>query len=129
MIVVVTGSRSLATDAHRVEIKKWFIGAVRYLKPSVVHHGGAVGPDAWACEAFADIQQCHRPAKTDGSYLEAVDALFRRNEAMIDAAGRNAILVACWDGRSNGTRQAMDYADLLNLPVVSVPVDLIKRIR
>lgn len=127
MIVVVTGTRLLATHPQQAEIKSYFLDTIKSLRPSVVHHGGAQGPDTWACWAFNDIQVCHRPARTDGSYLEAVDALFRRNETMIDAAGRDAILVACWDGHSRGTRQAIEYAELMDMGVVSVPVRLIER--
>lgn len=132
MIIVVTGSRSLATCNDRLAIKALFVETVRNLRPVRVIHGGAQGPDSWAAGAFEDIQVCYRPVKS--LFRTPAQCLMDRNKTMImDAIDQaryvdgSAILVACWDGRSHGTKDAMDFAESMDVPLVSVPVDLIKR--
>lgn len=132
MIVVITGSRSLAMCDDRLAIKSLFVEMVKNLRPSQVHHGGARGPDSWAAGAFEDIQVCHRPVES--LFRTPAQCLMDRNKTMIMAAlqqrrhGEDTVLVACWDGWSHGTKDAMDFAELMDVPLVSVPVDLIKRV-
>lgn len=132
MIVVVTGSRTLATCNDRLVIKALFVETVRNLRPLKVLHGGAQGPDSWAAGAFEDIQVCYRPVKS--LFRTPAQCLMDRNKTMIIEAidraqcrNQSPILVACWDGRSHGTKDAMDFAESMDVPLVSVPVDLIKR--
>lgn len=129
MIVVVTGSRSFIECPFRAPVKELFLKTIRNLRPTQVFHGGAIGPDAWASGEFDDIQKVFRPEPTD-NYMEAVDALFERNHEMLRTAVRQdqTILVSCWDGKSRGTKNAIDFAGLLDVPLVSVPVELIQRL-
>lgn len=129
-MVVVTGSRSLLKSDARALIKQHFVGEIRCLKPTVVFHGGAVGPDSWASFAFEDIQKVVRPKPT-GNWADAVAALFYRNKTMVMEAAfeaaeleQQAIMVACWDGESRGTRDAFEFAQSIGVPVVFTPVTL-----
>lgn len=129
-VVVVTGSRSLLDSPARLLIKEHFVHEISNLNPITVHHGGATGPDSWASAAFEEIQKVHRPVKTNSRH-EAIQALFDRNKTMVDVAVDQAftldqqpIMVACWDGKSNGTRDAFEYAQSLGVPVVFTPVTL-----
>ena len=129
-VVVVTGTRSLVDSPARALIKSHFIRMIEVLNPVVVHHGGAIGPDSWACDAFQEIQRMHRPVKTDNR-MDAIQALFARNKSMVDLAEdqawtlrEKAVMVACWDGTSRGSKDASDYAQSKGLHVVWVPVTL-----
>lgn len=128
-IVVVTGSRSLTFSPARLLIKSTFVELIRGLNPAIVHHGGAIGPDAWASQHFEEIQKVHRPINTD-TRIEAIQALFDRNRTMVDDAvdrqgwKNHVVMVACWDGKSSGTRHAFNYAQSQGVPVVFTPVEL-----
>lgn len=118
MIVVVTGSRSLAGSKQRLSIKECFVNSVATLSPTAVHHGGASGPDMWAWGAFHDIQITHSPKQTPGR--TPAQRLYDRNITMIVEALRHGdvTMVTCWDGVSNGTRHAMNYARELGILLI-----------
>ena len=127
-----TGSRSLSLCNDRLAIKALFVETIRNLRPLKVLHGGARGPDSWAAGAFEDIQKCYRPVES--LFRTPAQCLMDRNKTMIIDAidqatcrSQSPILVACWDGRSHGTKDAIDFAETMGVPLVSVPVDLIKR--
>ena len=127
MIVVVTGSRSIADpDAVAKAIESAVTGPLgaygTIAEVAELWHGGAKGVDrlseSWAmdrnikarCWPVSPKEWDERP-KTAGK---------RRNYRMMKAAhadGRCVIVVAVWDGLSGGTAHAIGWAVALGLPV------------
>lgn len=125
MIVVVTGSRSF--DQRDPELSKQlrmdFIYTIESFDPDHVFHGGAAGPDVWAKRAFPLIETEFNPIFRQQTRNEIRNALHARNMYMLNTAVREdsvVQVVACWDGKSGGTRQAMLYAASMDLPIVSM---------
>lgn len=129
MIVMVTGSRRLTNHPDRLEIKEGFLSTIRQLNPTKVIHGGATGPDSWAAIRFWEIEAAYRPDKTH-SWRTSVQRLFDRNEQMVDDIKRfapdSAHVVACWNGKSNGTYHAMRYAEQMGVPVTRINLTTFK---
>ena len=127
MIVVVTGSRSIADpDAVAKAIESAVTGpmgaygtidAVRE-----VWHGGAKGADTLAAEWAAShgVTACAFVVTTAEWKADKFLAGKRRNYRMMRAAskdGRQVVVVAVWDGLSGGTAHAIGWAVALGLPV------------
>lgn len=114
-VVVVTGSRELRHHEDRLKIKQAFFDAIDVWTPQDLYHGGADGPDSWAALEYASIARMFRPIEAPAR--TPAQRLFDRNETMINTAisdamlsERAVVLVACWDGKSSGTRHAMNHA-------------------
>jgi len=124
MIVVVTGSREMRHHPERLKYKENFLTQIRALEPDKVYHGGADGPDTWAAIEFADIARRFDPVPAPAR--TPAQRLFDRNHTMIDAALMESgyreetgpVMVACWDGKSKGTKHAMDYAKRMGMLVL-----------
>lgn len=71
--------------------------------------GGAAGPDTWgAIWASMNVVEVdtHRPDPQDGETY--AQACYRRDMEMLDTDPH--LLVACWDGKSRGTKHTIDGA-------------------
>lgn len=108
-VILVCGSRDFpTTDRHRLDahLDAWLSATDG---PAVLMAGGAHGPDSWG-EAWA---------KRNGVHVLRMDALWKahgrgagpqRNRMMAEvlatlATGHATVAgVACWDGRSRGTK-------------------------
>ena len=127
MIVVVTGSRSFdRQDPDKTKVlREDFIYTVESFKPDHVFHGGAAGPDSWARRAFREIETEFAPIFRYQNRDAIREALLARNMYMINSAIREDTevqVVACWDGKSGGTKHAFEYAREMGLPVEFVGV-------
>lgn len=124
-LFVVSGSRDYP-DRQMVD------GGLRWrLEPGdTLMHGAARGVDSWAAELAARIGCRVEPMPADWSKGRKGGIL--RNHAMLDRAatakhlGWDVQFVAFWDGRSPGTRDAIQYAKELGfVPVIYSPEGMI----
>ena len=127
-IVVVTGSRELRHDPNRLEIKRRFFESIDVWVPDQLFHGGADGPDSWAALEYPEIARMFRPVEAPAR--TPAQRLFDRNETMINEAVREGklhdsqvVLVACWDGKSSGTKHAMNFANRRGVYIDEVRID------
>ena len=110
MIVAVVGSRKF----KQLDLVTRFVQAL----PGNTHvvSGGALGPDTRAVLAAAVaglFTTVLRPEwRRAGRYDPA--AGFKRNARIVQAAD---VVVAFWDGRSNGTRDSISKAKAMGKPV------------
>jgi Rieske Fe-S protein len=127
MIVVVTGSRSIADpDAVAKAIESAVTGPMgaygTIAEVAEVWHGGARGVDAmaddWAGVENLTIRRFPVSSKEWTEYPKTAGK--RRNYRMMKAAKedpRCVVVVAVWDGVSGGTAHAIGWAVALGLPV------------
>ena len=127
MIVVVTGSRSIADpDAVAKAIESAVTGPMgaygTLAEVAEVWHGGARGVDsmaaAWAIERNIGVRRWEVTPKEWADHPKTAGK--RRNYRMMKAAhadGRCVIVVAVWDGLSGGTAHAIGWAVALGLSV------------
>lgn len=114
MRVVIAGSRD-ATRAEDVS-EAMATAALFDIKPSTVFSGGARGVDRlgeqWARWHNIPVN-IFLPVWRDANGAFRPTAGFERNEAMLKAADA-AVFV--WDGKSPGTKHAINFANILCLP-------------
>lgn len=127
-IVIVTGSRRLVDHPNRLEIKQRFFDAIDVWVPEHLYHGGAEGPDSWAALEYAHIAKAFHPVAAPAR--TPAQRLFDRNETMVKDAvheakwsNKHVVMVACWDGKSSGTRHAMNFAERRNVHIDQVRID------
>lgn len=121
-VVVVCGSRSVARGAHAAEyrdrlwsqLNQWHAARKRATCTCMVMHGDCKdSPDQWADDWASryNVQVMRLPAPWSGRDLSAGP---RRNAVQADladrlhASGAMVDVIACWDGESRGTRDAVD---------------------
>lgn len=125
--VVVCGSRlPRAWPAEQQEALYWDIFArLRQLPPGTeLIHGGARGVDELCGRAAGVLGltvRVFRPDWTPGGVYDA-GAGFARNKRML-AEWPNVVL-AWWDQRSRGTKNTIDTAAAMKIPVEIVPITL-----
>lgn len=103
MIIAVSGSRTIV----EYKVIKEVLDLVHAEFPvTLLLHGGAKGVDLLACQWAKASAIASLEYKADWDKHGKAAGVIRSRE-MIDGAD---ILVAVWDGRSNGTKHAIDYA-------------------
>lgn len=114
--IAVIGSRTFANYAHLAEV-------LLPLQPFILISGGAQGADRLA-EQFADQYQLEKVIfKAEWSkYGRGAGPV--RNKLIMEACDQ---VVAFWDGKSTGTRQAIQYAEKLGKSVELVMLDRIDK--
>ena len=109
-VVMVTGSRDWPC---RYQVEAFFSD----LTPGILICGGCRGVDTWAetvCRGRGWV--IHRFPADWNTYGRA--AGFIRNNAMLAACKKmGGKVVAFWDGKSRGTKHAIDEAGRLGLPL------------
>lgn len=117
MLVLVCGSRTLAdnpyyraTVARRIDT----LPAGEYLRPTIVMHGGAPGPDRWAAQAASRRNLLAREYLPDWE-RHGKKAGILRNLEMLDQGPD--LVIAFWDGESRGTKHTIDGARRRGIPV------------
>jgi len=119
MILGVTGSRVFQANPpfNKRATVNLFTEALNVLKPDMVVHGGAQGPDMWA-NAWAKgrgvASRVILPTNhTKQGYLA--------RDRQIIMSGIDKLLV-CWDEKSGGTGYTYDFAAGEGVECVTVPI-------
>ena len=123
MKIAVVGSRSFPDKKFVIqEVKKAFKDHA-YLLDLTLVSGGARGPDAWSEQAIQEAQEDFPGLmginikkeifKPDWDGLGKC-AGFMRNEKIINEAD---LVLAFWDGSSNGTKHSIDLARKNKKPI------------
>lgn len=125
MRIIVCGSRSFSNYSflrEKVieEINRWLNGDTSKISEIEIITGGAVGADYMAETVAKEygLKLSVFPAQWDEFGKRAG---YVRNSAMIDYAidddKRECLIVAFWDGKSTGTFDMIQQADLLEVPI------------
>lgn len=114
--VAVIGSRSLAGNkGHRQMLNN----LLRWLRPTEIISGGAVGPDMWAeewAEEYGVKTTIHRP----NYERHGTKAPLIRNTAI---ANECDVCVVIWDGQSRGTFDTIQKIYKRNIDVIYIYAD------
>lgn len=116
MKLMVTGSRDWEDWE---EIKRTLSEAVQSHGVDTVVHGGAAGADSmagWVAKNMGLEVEVYKAQWTgpDGQFDKA--AGYKRNIRMLEGA-KPDLVVAFWDGKSRGTKHALDHARRRRIPV------------
>lgn len=112
--VAIVGSRTLVTENDRALVFKVVRRLARNDPEVVIISGGARGVDSFAAEASSAVLGRRAVVHLPDYAKYARSAPFMRNQVIVDDATK---LVACWDGVSGGTIDAVRRAYKKDIPV------------
>lgn len=105
---MVCGSRTFTNFDHLKKVLDELISRETDLEGLI--SGGAVGADSLAEQYAAAYDIPIEVLKPEWDRY-GKRAGFIRNAQMVDMLDKNGLVVAFWDGKSNGTRHSIDYAN------------------